>query len=186
MKLYLSYNFDKACRMILQEQLDKFSFKYTLEGPGMVHFTDNIPMHDYKLLQQQLQHYGIEIIDNQKAIMVQKIKAAILAMLAEKDMPLIKISTYLAKQLNENYRTLSNVFTEVCHISIESFIIIQKIEKVKQLLVNESLSLTEISFLMNYSSVAHLSNQFKKITGFNPTVFQKVLQNKRALTNNIN
>ncbi|MEL1244987.1 helix-turn-helix domain-containing protein [Flavobacterium sp. DGU11] len=186
MILYLKYNFDKTCRVILQEQLDRFGFKYTIVGTGAVNFEDNIPMEQYVLLQKQLNHYGIEIVDNQKAILVQKIKAAILSMLEEGNMPLIKISSFLSEKLNENYRTLSNVFTEVCHISIESFIIIQKIERVKQLLITENLSLTEISFRMNYSSVAHLSNQFKKITGFTPTVFQKVLHNKRIQTININ
>jgi len=186
MNLYLKYNFEKTCRVILQEQLDKFDFEYTIVGSGAINFKENIPMQQYVLLQQELSHYGIEIIDNQKAILVQKIKATILSMLNENSMPLIKISTYLSEKLNENYRTLSNVFTEVCYISIESFIIIQKIERVKQLLINENLSLTEISFRMNYSSVAHLSNQFKKITGFTPTVFQKVVHNKRTLTININ
>lgn len=186
MNLYLKYNFDRTCRVILQEQLDKFDFKYTIAGVGTVNFQESIPMDKYVLLQNQLRHYGIEIVDNQKAILVQKIKAAIMAMLEEDNMPLIKISTFLSEKLDENYRTLSNVFTDVCHISIESFIIIQKIEKVKQLLITENLSLTEISFRMNYSSVAHLSNQFKKITGFTPTVFQKVVQNKRTLTISIN
>ncbi len=186
MNLYLKYNFDKTCRMILREQLDKFDFKYDIVETGCVNFHDTIPMEQYARLRQQLNHYGIEIVDNQKAILVQKIKAAILSMLEEGNMPLIKISSYLSEKLNENYRTLSNVFTEVCHISIESFIIIQKIERVKQLLITENLSLTEISFRMHYSSVAHLSNQFKKITGFTPTVFQKVLQNKRTSTLSIN
>ena len=186
MNLYLKYNFEKTCRVILQEQLDKFDFEYTIAGPGAVNFQENIPMQQYIMLQRELSRYGIEIIDNQKAILVQKIKAAILTMLEKDNMPLIKISTYLSESLNENYRTLSNVFTEVCHISIESFIIIQKIERVKQLLITENLSLTEISFRMNYSSVAHLSNQFKKITGFTPTVFQKVVHNKRTLSISIN
>jgi len=186
MNLYLKYNFDRTCRVILQEQLDKFDFKYTIAETGTISFEENISMEQYVSLQQRLMHYGIEIVDNQKAILVQKIKAAIMAMLEQDNMPLIKISTYLSEKLDENYRTLSNVFTEVCHISIESFIIIQKIERVKQLLITENLSLTEISFRMNYSSVAHLSNQFKKITGFTPTVFQKVVQNKRTLTININ
>lgn len=186
MTLYFKYNFDKTCRVVLQEQLDKLNLKYTISGPGIVSFRENMPMSQYEILQQQLYYYGIEMVDNQKAILVQRVKATILSMLDESNMPLIKISTYLSEKLNENYRTLSNVFTEVCHISIESFIIIQKIERVKLLLITENLSLTEISFRMNYSSVAHLSNQFKKITGFTPTVFQKVVQNKRTLMIGIN
>lgn len=186
MNVHVKYNIDKTCRVILEEILDNLGFSYSIAGQGTVSFEEAIPSQQYAALQQQLNRYGIEIIDNQKAILVQRIKATILSMLEENNMPLIKISSYLSEKLGENYRTLSNVFTEVCHISIESFIIIQKIELVKALLINENLSLTEISYRMNYSSVAHLSNQFKKITGFTPTVFQKVVQNKRTLTININ
>lgn len=186
MNLYLKYNFDKTCRAILEEQLDKFNFKYTIASTGTVQFHDNVPMDEYVKLQKQLSRYGIEIIDNQKAILVQKIKAAIRRMLEDNDLPLVKMSTYLSESLGENYRALSNVFSESCHISIESFIILQKIEIVKKLLVREGLSLTEISYRMSYSSVAHLSNQFKKITGFTPTVFQKVFHNKRTLSISVN
>lgn len=186
MNLYLKYNFDKACRTILQEQLDKFNLNYSIASTGTVLFHDAVPMEEYMQLQDQLGRYGIEIIDNQKAVLVQKIKAAVREMLEKNDLPLVKISTYLSESLGENYRTLSNVFSDVCHISIESFIILQKIEIVKQLLVKEGLSLTEISYRMSYSSVAHLSNQFKKITGFTPTVFQKIFHNKRTLSISVN
>jgi AraC-like DNA-binding protein len=184
MNLYLKYNFDKTCRAILQEQLDKFNFKYSIATAGTVVFHERIPMQEYTILQQKLNHYGIEIIDNQKAILVQKIKQTVINMLEDGTTPVVKMSNFLSESLGENYRTLSTVFSEVCHISIESFIILQKIEIVKKLLVRESLSLTEISFRMNYSSVAHLSNQFKKITGFTPTVFQRLLLNKRILSVN--
>lgn len=181
MRLYLKYNIEKACRVILMEQLEKIDFKYTLEGSGIVQFPTPVPMHQYNLLQRELHKYGIELVDNQKAILVHKIKVTIMSMLHKFDLPLVKISTYLANELNENYRTLSAVLTEVCHMSIESFIIIGKIEMVKQLLITENLSFTEISFRMNYSSVGYLSNQFKKITGFSPTDFQKVIQNRRYI-----
>jgi len=167
--------------MILQEQLDKFDFEYTITSMGCVKFHNSIPMDQYQKLTSELNKYGINIIDNQKAIMVQKIKEAILSMLQYSDnMPVMKISSYLSEKLGESYRTLSQVFTEVCHISIESFIIIHKIELVKQLMVSENLSLTEISYRLHYSSVAHLSNQFKKITGLTPTTFQKIVKFKRS------
>ena len=183
MNLFVKYNLDTTCRVILQEQLDKFSSNYTIASTGSVKFHSPLSMEKYRELGAQLSKYGIEIIDNQKAILVQKIKDCILSMLLYNDsMPLVKISSYLSEKLGENYRTLSHVFSDVCHISIESFVIIHKIELVKNLLVSENMSLTEISYKLHYSSVAHLSNQFKKITGLTPTSFQKIVQQKRELS----
>jgi AraC-like DNA-binding protein len=137
-------------------------------------------METYKELLNSLREFGIEIVDNQKSILVQKIKNAIIEMLySDKGMHSLKISTYLSEKLGESYRTLSQVFSEVTFISIENFIILHKIERVKQLLLSENMSLTEISFMMNYSSVAYLSQQFKNITGVTPTSFQKIMKQKR-------
>ncbi|OYQ37349.1 hypothetical protein CHU92_08415 [Flavobacterium cyanobacteriorum] len=110
--------------MILREQLDKFNLDYRITGMGCVQFADSIPMEKYRSLMAELNKYGIEVIDNQKAILVQRIKDAIMGMLHYNDIPLVKISTYLSEKLDESYRTLSQVFSEICHISIESFIII--------------------------------------------------------------
>lgn len=186
MNLYVKYHLNKTCRVLLQEQLDKLDFEYTITGMGSVHFKSNVPMDKHIQLNAALSKYGIEIIDNQKAVLVQKIKDTLTTMLNQNNLPVVKISTYLSEQLNENYRTLSSIFSEVCYISLESFIILHKIEKVKQMLTTESLSLTEISFRLHYSSVAHLSNQFKKLTGLTPTTFQKLAyykRNYRALAN---
>ncbi len=180
MNLFVKYNLDTTCRVILQEQLDKFDLEYEITGMGCVQFANSIPMEQYNQLTQVLKKYGIEIIDNQKAILVQRIKETILNMLQYNDMPMVKVSTYLSEKIGDSYRALSQVFTEVCHISIESFIIIHKIELVKQLMVQDNLSLTEISYRLHYSSVAHLSNQFKKITGLTPTSFHKILSHKRS------
>lgn len=182
MNLFVKYNLETTCKKILQEQLDKFEFKYTITSMGCVKFHSPLPMEQYGKLTNELNKYGIDIIDNQKAILVQKIKEAILSMLQHSEnMPVMKISSYLSEKLGESYRTLSQVFSETCHISIESFIIIHKIEMVKQLMVSENLSLTEISYRLHYSSVAHLSNQFKKITGLTPTTFQKLVKYKRSM-----
>jgi AraC-like DNA-binding protein len=179
MNLYLRYNLDKMCRFVLQEQLDKFGFQYSLSDSGCVYFHNHIPDNEYLKLHEALSRYGIEIIDNKKAILVQKVKTAINEMLDKGDMPLMKISAHLSNKLGENYRTIAQIFTEVCHVTIENFIIISKIERVKQLLTGESLSLTEISYKLNYSSVAHLSNQFKNITGLTPSSFQRLAQSRR-------
>lgn len=180
MELYIKYNIDIMCRVLLQQQLDKLKIDCIVTEPGYVRFKENIPMEKYLRLVESLKEFGIEIVDNQKSILVQKIKNAIIEMLySDKGVQSLKISSYLSQKLNENYRTLSQVFSEVTFISIENFIILHKIERVKQLLMTENLSLTEISFMMNYSSVAYLSQQFKNITGVTPTAFQKIMKQKR-------
>ncbi len=180
MELYIKYNIDLMCKVLLQQQLNKFDINCRVTEPGYLKFRDNIPMETYEAFLHSLREFGIEIVDNQKSILVQKIKNAIIEMLyADKGLRSMKISTYLSEKLGENYRTLSQVFSEVTFISIENFIILHKIERVKQLLLTENLSLTEISFMMNYSSVAYLSQQFKNITGVTPTAFQKIVKQKR-------
>jgi AraC-like DNA-binding protein len=179
MNLYLKYNFDKTCRIILEEQLEKFGIRYIIRHSGCIDFLEPFPETDYLKFQENLNRYGIEIIDNKKAVLVQKTKSLIINMIEGCDTPLTKISVYLAEELGENYRTLSQVFTEVCHITVEQFIILHKIERVKQLLTSEEMSLTEISHLMNYSSVAHLSNQFKNSTGLSPSTFQRLAQKRK-------
>ena len=179
MNIYLKYNIDKICRTVLTEQLNEFGFRYTLNDSGCIYFQENIPDQKYLKLHETLNRYGIEIIDNKKAILVQKVKASIGRMLDKCDMPLVKISAHLADELGESYRTIAQIFTEVCHITIENFIILYKIERVKQMLMVNDTSLTEISYKLNYSSVAHLSNQFKKITGLTPSTFQKLARSKR-------
>lgn len=180
MELYLKYNIDTMCKVLLQQQLDKFDIDCRVTEPGYVRFKENIPMDTYESFIRSLNEFGIEIVDNQKNILVQKIKNAIIEMVySDKGVQTLKISTYLSEKLGESYRILSQVFSEVTFISIENFIILHKIERVKQLLTTENLSLTEISFMMNYSSVAYLSQQFKNITGVTPTAFQKIMKQKR-------
>ena len=167
-------------RIVLREQLDKFGYRYTLSDSSSVFFYDTIPDNDYKRIHEALNYYGIEIIDNKKAVLVQKVKAAINEMLDCDHMPRIKISAHISEKLGENYRNVAQVFTDVCHVTIENFIIISKIERVKKLLASGSLSLTDIAYLLNYSSVGHLSNQFKNITGLTPSSFQKLAQSRRS------
>ena len=182
MELYIKYNIDMMCKVLLQQQLDKFDIECTVTEPGYVKFKENLPVEKYDRFIASLKEFGIEIVDNQKSILVQKIKNAIIEMLySDRGVQSLKISTYLSEKLSESYRTLSQIFSEVTFISIENFIILHKIERVKQLLLTENLSLTEISFMMNYSSVAYLSQQFKNITGVTPTSFQKIMRQKRYM-----
>jgi AraC-like DNA-binding protein len=166
----------------LHDKLTVTGIPFNLNSDGSISFPSGISTEKYKVFLQELEHYGIEIVDDHKAVLVQKVKSLIIDMLYKNNaLPAVKISAYLADSLNENYRTLANVFSEVCHISIESFIIFHKIEFVKKLLLQECVSLTEISHRLQYSSVAHLSNQFKNMTGLTPSAFQKLSISRRNL-----
>lgn len=183
MNIYLKYNIEKLCRSVLHDKLSGTGISYHLNSDGSVTFPVDICREKYHGLLQDLENFGIEVVDDYKAILVQKVKSLVTEMLHKHTtMPALKISAYLADSLNENYRTLANAFSEVCHMSIESFIIFHKIELVKKLLLEESISLTEISHRMQYSSVAHLSNQFKNVTGLTPSAFQKLSLSRRNLS----
>lgn len=180
MNINFRYNIEQVCRVILHEKISALNIDYRITNSGSVYFPHNICAHKFQELKQELSNYGIEVITDQKSILVQKIKGLITSMITpDSTMPLVKISSFLSDSLNENYRSISQAFTDICHMSIESFIILRKTELVKQLLLNENLSLTEISHRLQYSSVAHLSNQFKNSTGLSPSTFQKIATGKR-------
>lgn len=180
MKLHIKYDINICCKIILQEQLDKLKLPYTITGLGEVEIKGTVPTAIYSLLETSLRKYGIEIIDSPKNIFAQKIKDAIVEMIyLEEALPNIKISAHLAKKLNKNYSYISGIFTEVTFTSIQNFIIIQKIERVKQEIIEGKETLTEIAWNLNFSSLAHLSNEFKKITGLTPTAFQRIIKKRK-------
>lgn len=182
MKLYVKYDINLACRVILKEKLSAFGIEFELKELGEVDIKGTIPADIQPKLEAELAHYGIRIVSNHKNTLIEKTKDLIIEMIYEKEkLPNTNISTYLADRLNHSYGYISNLFSEVTYSSIENFIIIQKIERAKQLIIEGELTLTEISYRLNYSSVAHLSNQFKKTTGLTPTSFQRIIK-KRAET----
>jgi AraC-like DNA-binding protein len=179
MNLYLKYDTYLACKKILQEQFEKFQLSYALKSYWEVEVKEDLPGPTLNELSSSLYNYGIEIVGSHKSILVQKIKDAIIEMVyMEEKLPTSKTSTYLADKLNHSYGYISNIFSEVTYTSIENFIILQKIERAKELLITNELTITEIAWKLNYSSVAHLSNQFKNVTGLTPSMFQRII-NKR-------
>ena len=131
-------------------------------------------------LKSFLKKYNIEIIENQKIDLVQKIKDTIVDMIWKDDnLPNITTSIYLADKLHHSYGYLSNLFSEVTYTSIENFVILQKIERAKQMIASDNYTLSEISYQLNYSSVAHLSTQFKKTIGITPSAFQRIIKARR-------
>ncbi len=182
MKLYIKYDINLACRVIIQEQLESLDIKYNLLEYGEIEIDDNTPNDLLSELQKNLSRYGIEIVNSQKSQLVQKIKDTIIEMIYEKDkLPSSTISNYLSDKLNLSYGYIANVFSEHTYTSIENFIIIQKIERAKKLIVEEDLTLTEVSYKLNYSSVAYLSAQFKKVTGLTPSLFKRIVERRRNI-----
>ena len=175
MKIYLKYDINAVCKKILQEQLDKLELNYNLIAFGEVEIRETVSAPKLKHLTDNLNIYGIQIVETQKSILVQKIKDAIMEMVhMEEKLPNSKISAYLADKLKHSYGYLSNIFTEVTFTSIENFMILQKIERAKQLITTNELTFNEIAWRLNYSSVAHLSTQFRKITGLTPSLFKSL------------
>ena len=167
------------CKMVVKEELKKLGLHYTTVELGEVEIMEDISVEQHDQFQVALLKSGLELMDDKKSILIQKIKNVIVELIHYSEEPLsVNFSDYLSEKLNHNYTYLANLFSEVQGTTIEQFIIAHKIERVKELLVYNELNLTEIAYLMHYSSVAHLSAQFKKVTGLTPTHF-KQLRNKR-------
>lgn len=179
MKLYIKYMVSLRCKMIVIEELKKLGLQNVIVDLGMVEILENISPQQRLKLKENLKKSGLELLDDKKSILIEKIKNVIIEMIHYTDDQLtVNYSDYISEKTGYDYTYLANIFSEVKGITIQQFIIIHKIEKVKELLLYDELNLTEISYKLHYSSVAHLSNQFKKITGLTPT-FYKQLKNKR-------
>jgi len=165
--------------MLVKEELKKLGLHYVLVDLGMVEISDDLTLEQHDQLQINLAKSGLELLDNKKAILIEKIINVIVEMIHYTDeVPKLNYSDLISEKLNYDYTYLSNIFSEVKGITIQQFIILHKIERVKELLLYDELNLSEIAFKLNYSSVAHLSNQFKKVTGLSPSYY-KLLKLKR-------
>jgi AraC-like DNA-binding protein len=148
---------------------------------GVVELHEDISANQRKLLQENLLKSGLELLDDTKSILIERIKNVITEMIHYSDeIPTQNYSEYISEKLKYDYTYLSNTFSEVKGITIQQFIILNKIERVKELLLYDELNLTEISYKLHYSSVAHLSNQFKKITGLTPSYFKKMKKARKS------
>lgn len=185
MKLYIRYDINTVGRKLLQEHLDRLQIDYSLTGIGEVEFGDSITADQLKELTSGLNKYGIEIVDNERDILIQKIKDAIIEMVYMDDKlpPILNTSSYLAEKLKYSYGYLSNFFSNSAYMSIENFIKLQKTERAKQLIITSDLTCSEIAWRLNYSSAAHFSSQFKNVTGLSPTAFQQIIRKRRNLMN---
>jgi AraC-like DNA-binding protein len=165
----------KRCRIMLKEEMQKLGLHFVILDWGEVDVMEELTEGQLQLLSDGLKDSGLELVDNKKAILIEKIKNIITQVIHQSDEPLkINFSDYLSEKLNYNYTYLANLFSEVQGTTIEQYIIVHKVEYIKELMVYGELNLTEIAYKMNYSSVAHLSNQFKKVTGLSPSHFNKL------------
>ena len=169
------------CKMAVKEELKKLDLHFVLVDLGEVEVMEDLSTDSLIQLKLALQKVGLELMDDKKAMLIEKIKNVITEMIHNSDEVLkVNYSDFLSEKLNYDYTYLSNVFSEMKGITIQQFIIQHKIERVKELLLYDELNLTEISYKMNYSSVAHLSNQFKKITGLSPSHYMQLKDKKRT------
>jgi len=181
MKIFIKNMVSLRCKMLLKAELDKLNIAYKNVELGEAEVEGGLSDKQKLKLKTVLAKSGLELMDDKKAMLVEKIKRVIIEMVHYADeFPGINFSVFLSEKLNHNYTYLSNLFSEVKGTTIEHFIILHKIERVKELIVYDELNLTEIAFKLNYSSVAHLSNQFKKITGLTPTFFKKLKNYRRS------
>lgn len=183
MKIFVKFDFNAVCRRVLEEKLNKHNIKFRVLGFGEIDILEKVDPDVFAAFTEDLKDYSIDIIENQKTVLVQKIKDTIIEMIHNSDLVNVKSSVYLAEKLSHSYGYLSNLFSDVTYTSIENYIIMQKIEYAKQLMVSTDLSLTEIAFQLNYSSVAHLSTQFKNATGITPSAFQRIIAKRREIAN---
>jgi AraC-like DNA-binding protein len=168
------------CKMIVKEKLKELGLEYAAVNLGEVDLIKNITQKQKEQFKNALLKSGLELMDDKKAILIEKIKNAIIEMVHYSDeLPHTNFSDYLSKKLNYDYTYLSNLFSETEATTIEHFILLHKIERVKELIIYDELNLTEIAHKLHYSSVAHLSNQFKKITGLTPSYFKSLKDKKR-------
>ena len=168
------------CKMMVKEELKRLGIKYVIVELGFVEILEDVSEDIRKKLRENLKRSGLELLDDKKSILIEKIKNVITEMIHYTDeIPKVNYSDYISEKIGLNYTYLANTFSEVKGITIQQYIIFHKIEKVKELLLYEELNLTEISYKLHYSSVAHLSNQFKKITGLSPSYY-KQLREKRT------
>jgi AraC-like DNA-binding protein len=172
--------------MVVKEELIKLGIRYVALDLGMVETLEDITPSQRLQLKENLFHSGLELLDDNKSILIEKIKNVITQMIHYSDeLPKVNYSDYISEKLDYDYTYLSNIFSEVKGITIQQFIIIHKIERVKELLLYNELNLTEISYKLHYSSVAHLSNQFKKITGLSPSFYKQLKQKRKGNLENM-
>jgi AraC-like DNA-binding protein len=180
MKLHIKNMVCSRCKVVVRAELEKVGLNILSIELGEVEIQEKDILKFKDVLLANLKSFGFDLLEDRKSKTIDKIKTLIIDIVQNKNNELnMNLSEYISKQLMQDYNSLSNLFSEVENTTIEKYFINQKIEKVKELLIYEELTLSEISYQLNYSSVGYLSNQFKKVTGFSPTYFMQLKDKKR-------
>ena len=180
MNLHIKNMVCNRCKMVVKAELEKLGFKPLLVELGEVTLAENITAEDKVKIAEQLTHFGFELLEDKKNQIAEQIKTAIINLVHYTKEPLkTNFSAYLSEQLKQEYSSLSSIFSEAENQTIEKYFIAQKIEKAKEMLTYGELTLSEIAYQLNYSSVAHLSAQFKKVTGITPSFYKSASKDSR-------
>ncbi len=181
MKLYIKYMVSNRCKMAVKEELRKLGLHFILVDLGEVEIMENITPEQKQQLKIALFNSGLELMDDKRAVLIERIKNAVIELVHHSDEVIkINFSDFLSERLNHDYTYLANLFSEIQGTTIEQFVILHKIERIKELIIYDELNITEIAWKMNYSSVAHLSNQFKKVTGLTPSHYKQLKSKLRS------
>jgi AraC-like DNA-binding protein len=186
MKILIKSDIHITNRVILQENLEKLDIPYYTNSLGKLEIREELSPNLYKKLETALKRYGIEIINDPKESMVQQIKDIIMEVVYSDEETRVNMSTYIADKMNLSYGHLSKIFSEETFTSIKNYIILMRIERVKQLIIEHKMTFSEVAWKLNYSSIAHLSNQFKKITGLTPTLFLEIIERRNEYQETLN
>ena len=175
MKIYIKYMVSQRCKMFVKDELKKLGLHFIVVDLGEVEIMETLTDEQTELLRAVLRVSGLELMDDKKAVLIERIKNTIIQLIHHTEESIkVNFSDYLSEKLKHDYTYMSNLFSEVQGTTIEQFIIMHKVERVKELIIYDELNITEIAYRMNYSSVAHLSNQFKKVTGLSPMHFKQL------------
>lgn len=178
-KLYIKYMVSLRCKIKVKEELRKLNVRYGVVDLGVVEIFKDISPELKEILKINLKKSGLELLDDKKSIIIERVKNAVVDMIHySEELPVLNYSVYISEKLGLDYTYLSGLFAEVQGYTLQNFIIMHKIEKVKELLFYDDINLTEIAFRLQYSSVAHLSTQFKKFTGLTPTFYKKLRKSR--------
>jgi AraC-type DNA-binding domain-containing proteins len=181
LKIFIKYMVSNRCKMVVKEELKKLGLHFIVVDLGEVEVMEDLSALQQEELSVALKSSGLELMDDKRAVLIERVKNVIIEMVHHTDdLPKVNYSDFISEKLNYDYTYLSNLFSEVKGITIQQFIIIHKIERAKELLLYNELSLTEISYKLHYSSVAHLSNQFKKVTGLTPSHYKQMKDKRRT------
>lgn len=191
MKYFVKHMISNPCKMFVRQELTKLGIRYNSVELGEVDVSEKLSYNQKELLKNSLKNYGLEVVDDRRTVLVEKIKAIIVDLVYYSgDSANMKLSYILSEKLQLNYNYLAKVFTEELGITVEKYIILQKVEHIKELMMYGEMNMTQIASKLNYSSVAHLSLQFKKVTGYSPSMFRQLTGNRRitieeiAMSNN--